>query len=133
GRSRLLLGGRLLRRGGLGALRRGRRIGIGGRGRRFRDGLLGGRFRRRGVGGGRGDGGLGLAHDRAPAKGSAAGRDTAAGIGGRAGGGGAVVGRTDRKSTRLNSSHVSTSYAVFCLKKKINVDEIRMDQCRDGP
>src|SRR5699024_11656027 len=25
----------------------------------------------------------------------------------------------DRKSTRLNSSHVSISYAVFCLKKKI--------------
>src|SRR5699024_12629377 len=25
--------------------------------------------------------------------------------------------RTDRKSTRLNSSHVSSSYAVFCLKK----------------
>src|SRR5690606_41329159 len=25
---------------------------------------------------------------------------------------------TDRKSTRLNSSHVKTSYAVFCLKKK---------------
>src|SRR5690625_5992198 len=25
---------------------------------------------------------------------------------------------TDRKSTRLNSSHVATSYAVFCLKKK---------------
>src|SRR5699024_12612853 len=25
---------------------------------------------------------------------------------------------TDRKSTRLNSSHVSSSYAVFCLKKK---------------
>src|SRR5699024_11490116 len=24
----------------------------------------------------------------------------------------------DRKSTRLNSSHVSSSYAVFCLKKK---------------
>src|SRR5690606_39320469 len=24
----------------------------------------------------------------------------------------------DRKSTRLNSSHVKTSYAVFCLKKK---------------
>src|SRR5439155_12036025 len=24
----------------------------------------------------------------------------------------------DRKSTRLNSSHVATSYAVFCLKKK---------------
>src|SRR5690625_6711803 len=25
----------------------------------------------------------------------------------------------DRKSTRLNSSHVATSYAVFCLEKKI--------------
>src|SRR5690606_40703985 len=28
------------------------------------------------------------------------------------------VGNTDRKSTRLNSSHVKNSYAVFCLKKK---------------
>src|SRR5690625_5349371 len=27
---------------------------------------------------------------------------------------------TDRKSTRLNSSHVAISYAVFCLKKKKN-------------
>src|SRR5690349_22866414 len=27
-------------------------------------------------------------------------------------------GREDRKSTRLNSSHVEISYAVFCLKKK---------------
>src|SRR5699024_12144004 len=27
-------------------------------------------------------------------------------------------GTSDRKSTRLNSSHVSISYAVFCLKKK---------------
>src|SRR5690606_40302830 len=27
----------------------------------------------------------------------------------------------DRKSTRLNSSHVKISYAVFCLKKKKNV------------
>src|SRR5690625_1516 len=26
----------------------------------------------------------------------------------------------DRKSTRLNSSHVAISYAVFCLKKKIH-------------
>src|SRR4051794_41336847 len=26
--------------------------------------------------------------------------------------------KTDRKSTRLNSSHPSISYAVFCLKKK---------------
>src|SRR3712207_8744611 len=30
------------------------------------------------------------------------------------------VRRTDRKSTRLNSSHANISYAVFCLKKKIN-------------
>src|SRR5699024_11635599 len=28
------------------------------------------------------------------------------------------AGVADRKSTRLNSSHVSISYAVFCLKKK---------------
>src|SRR5689334_24382253 len=28
------------------------------------------------------------------------------------------AGRRDRKSTRLNSSHSSISYAVFCLKKK---------------
>src|SRR5204863_10140279 len=28
------------------------------------------------------------------------------------------VGVEDRKSTRLNSSHVEISYAVFCLKKK---------------
>src|SRR5438874_10321269 len=29
-----------------------------------------------------------------------------------------LAGRRDRKSTRLNSSHVEISYAVFCLKKK---------------
>src|SRR4051812_49920467 len=28
------------------------------------------------------------------------------------------LGEQDRKSTRLNSSHMSISYAVFCLKKK---------------
>src|SRR5207249_6308828 len=28
----------------------------------------------------------------------------------------------DRKSTRLNSSHVSISYAVFCLKKKKKIN-----------
>src|SRR5690606_41765469 len=28
------------------------------------------------------------------------------------------LGQGDRKSTRLNSSHVKSSYAVFCLKKK---------------
>src|SRR6266571_3943518 len=33
--------------------------------------------------------------------------------------------RPDRKSTRLNSSHMSISYAVFCLKKKkIDADRI---------
>src|SRR5699024_11525947 len=30
-----------------------------------------------------------------------------------------IWGDIDRKSTRLHSSHVSISYAVFCLKKKI--------------
>src|SRR2546426_4923799 len=29
-----------------------------------------------------------------------------------------VLGKQDRKSTRLNSSHLVISYAVFCLKKK---------------
>src|SRR3712207_7590654 len=31
---------------------------------------------------------------------------------------GYVISMTDRKSTRLNSSHANISYAVFCLKKK---------------
>src|SRR5689334_23784397 len=35
-------------------------------------------------------------------------------------GGGVHVAGGDRKSTRLNSSHSSISYAVFCLKKKID-------------
>src|SRR5262245_64162284 len=39
----------------------------------------------------------------------------------------------DRKSTRLNSSHLGISYAVFCLKKKKkkqqhNTDKYRMSQ-----
>src|SRR5207245_7236370 len=34
-----------------------------------------------------------------------------------------TMSRTDRKSTRLNSSHGSISYAVFCLKKKIKVSK----------
>src|SRR5258708_10910417 len=34
----------------------------------------------------------------------------------------AVVGKLDRKSTRLNSSHQIISYAVFCLKKKKSKD-----------
>src|SRR5438477_6505582 len=33
-----------------------------------------------------------------------------------------VRSRLDRKSTRLNSSHMSISYAVFCLKKKNKMD-----------
>src|SRR5438309_3989282 len=32
-------------------------------------------------------------------------------------------GNADRKSTRLNSSHSSISYAVFCLKKKKHKDQ----------
>src|SRR5690625_6604880 len=34
------------------------------------------------------------------------------------GGYGSAGAQEDRKSTRLNSSHVAISYAVFCLKKK---------------
>src|SRR3712207_6939111 len=30
----------------------------------------------------------------------------------------------DRKSTRLNSSHANISYAVFCLKKKNNINNL---------
>src|SRR5438067_3452502 len=33
----------------------------------------------------------------------------------------------DRKSTRLNSSHVSISYAVFCLKKKTKKKNMMLD------
>src|SRR5690606_41369784 len=57
---------------------------------------------------------VGAAPCRAPAhrRGPAAGRGPGAGVAGEA------VVRLDRKSTRLNSSHVKISYAVFCLKKK---------------
>src|SRR5699024_11824330 len=40
----------------------------------------------------------------------------------------------DRKSTRLNSSHVSISYAVFCLKKKKkynNQIDINSEECNN--
>src|SRR5256885_12657717 len=36
----------------------------------------------------------------------------------------------DRKSTRLNSSHLVISYAVFCLKKKKNTNTIHSLQLR---
>src|SRR5690348_18508656 len=53
-----------------------------------------------------------------------AGFGIAAGQRGDGGGGGVgpagFAGFEDRKSTRLNSSHPSISYAVFCLKKKKN-------------
>src|SRR5207245_7855774 len=35
----------------------------------------------------------------------------------------------DRKSTRLNSSHGSISYAVFCLKKKKHIKQVRAGGC----
>src|SRR2546430_10327410 len=37
----------------------------------------------------------------------------------------------DRKSTRLNSSHSQISYAVFCLKKKINPPHVRPSMLRN--
>src|SRR3712207_7779702 len=36
----------------------------------------------------------------------------------------------DRKSTRLNSSHANISYAVFCLKKKINTHCWKKSSCK---
>src|ERR1035438_1951697 len=36
----------------------------------------------------------------------------------------------DRKSTRLNSSHLGISYAVFCLKKKKKQHEVKLNQHR---
>src|SRR5258707_2503309 len=36
--------------------------------------------------------------------------------------------RSDRKSTRLNSSHANISYAVFCLKKKEHTSELQSRQ-----
>src|SRR5690349_23410664 len=36
----------------------------------------------------------------------------------------------DRKSTRLNSSHVENSYAVFCLKKKKSIFRISLQATR---
>src|SRR2546421_8115490 len=42
------------------------------------------------------------------------------------------VGRADRKSTRLNSSHDQISYAVFCLKKKKNRGSLSSPGNREG-
>src|SRR5437899_7388295 len=40
----------------------------------------------------------------------------------------------DRKSTRLNSSHLGISYAVFCLKKKNNLAVVStIGPCRGQP
>src|SRR5690606_39536831 len=39
-----------------------------------------------------------------------------------------LVRAPDRKSTRLNSSHVKISYAVFCLKQKSQNDQKQADQ-----
>src|SRR5437660_2145003 len=47
-----------------------------------------------------------------------------------------IVPKADRKSTRLNSSHVAISYAVFCLKKKRGASSItpaaRSQRSRQG-
>src|SRR5256885_9798993 len=40
--------------------------------------------------------------------------------------------RRDRKSTRLNSSHLVISYAVFCLKKKKRIDRSVTDRDEHG-
>src|SRR5256885_5248105 len=40
--------------------------------------------------------------------------------------------REDRKSTRLNSSHLVISYAVFCLKKKKTIEQVRRANYTDS-
>src|SRR5207253_10273828 len=65
---------------------------------------------------------LAIARSDSGVLGSAAQRDRS-----RSGLGRLIFGREpgrgpDRKSTRLNSSHVAISYAVFCLKKKNNLN-----------
>src|SRR5437773_4430358 len=39
----------------------------------------------------------------------------------------------DRKSTRLNSSHITISYAVFCLKKKKSPGSVSIDLSNQPP
>src|SRR5256885_5634547 len=48
----------------------------------------------------------------------------------RAGAGLVIGGERDRKSTRLNSSHLVISYAVFCLKKKKNTEHLHLTPVR---
>src|SRR3712207_9044523 len=48
---------------------------------------------------------------------------SATSIAGRVSIGLATYSSSDRKSTRLNSSHANISYAVFCLKKKKNIKD----------
>src|SRR5437899_9449173 len=45
----------------------------------------------------------------------------------------AKLGTRDRKSTRLNSSHLGISYAVFCLKKKKSDNILFIRRMRIGP
>src|SRR5690625_6059600 len=66
--------------------------------------------------GGRSGHGLGGAHGRTPPPRCGQRRLPGPGRHGR-----------DRKSTRLNSSHVAISYAVFCLKKKNDLTEANND------
>src|SRR4051794_41503586 len=80
---------------------------------------------RSGAAGGRGAAGAAAGRPgQRPVRGAGEG-DRGAGPAGRVGRAGAAGGErdgaggeADRKSTRLNSSHPSISYAVFCLKKK---------------
>src|SRR2546426_8625190 len=43
-----------------------------------------------------------------------------------------IAARRDRKSTRLNSSHLVISYAVFCLKKKKNSNSPGLSTIAEG-
>src|SRR5256885_5610421 len=67
-----------------------------------------------------------VGHHRPPLPGRRGRRRGVRGIAADAAGRRACSGERDRKSTRLNSSHLVISYAVFCLKKKHTRRESRL-------
>src|SRR5256885_13210421 len=64
---------------------------------------------------------------------SAAARRSAASASTRASGPARQRSSADRKSTRLNSSHLVISYAVFCLKKKNNAAQAQVTVTCEAP
>src|SRR5438552_19195270 len=70
---------------------------------------------------------------RRPGTGCSSGERAGGGGAGRLGGGCPARSPRDRKSTRLNSSHQISSYAVFCLKKNKLQASAANPSCRNRP